>query len=477
VELTGFIGGAYKLQSASINCQRCVNLYPQLDESGTGKNVAALLGTPGTTLFATLDAAKHPVRGMLATAKGRLFAVTFTTLWEVMSNGTAVNRGTLLTSNGFVGIADNGQQLMLVDGLNGYQFDLSTNMLTMLSGFPGGVTVTFQDGYFIFNQGIDSQVFWITDAYSTTINPTWFESAEGSPDTLRVVLSDNKSLLWLFGTSSTEVWYDSGAQAFPYARIQGGVIPFGLAADRTPCLVSNTVAWLGNNAQGQGVAYLANGLNPQRVSTHAMEQEWATYSTIADGTSYTYQQDGHEFWVINFPSGNATWVYDVSTQLWHQRAFTGVRGLERARGDMHVEAFGKHIISDWQYGKLYVLDRFALNDVGTPISRIRTTPYTTDQLKNMRFSKLQLDMQVGLGPGNAPIGNPAPQCMMKWSDTSGKTWSNEYWKSLGAVGEYNTRVIWRRLGLSRQRVFEFTITDDVLVAINNAYIEVSEGWS
>lgn len=477
MELPGFISGAYKLQSTNINAQRCVNLYPQLDESGTGKNVAALLGTPGLTLFATLDAGAHPVRGMITTAKGRMFAVTTTTLWEVMADGSKVSRGTLNSSNGYVGIADNGIQLMLVDGPNGYQYDLNTNALTTLPDFPGGVTVTFLDGYFIFNQGIDSQEFWSTNAYATTIDPTWFASAEGSPDSLRVVLSDNKSLLWLFGGSSTEVWYDAGAQAFPFARIQGGVIPFGLAADRTPALVSNTVAWLGKNAQGQGVAYIANGLNPQRISTHAMEQEWQSYSTIADATSWTYQQDGHEFWVINFPSGRTSWAYDVSTQLWHQRAYTGTYGLERHRGEMHVEAFGKHILSDYATGKLYVLDRFALNDTGTPISRIRSTPFVSDELKNIFFSKFWLDMEVGLGPGGAPIGSPEPQCMLRWSDDGGHKWSDEFWNGIGAIGDTKKRVMWWRLGRTRQRVFEITITDDIPVAIINAFIETRVGVS
>lgn len=476
MELKGFISGAYKLQSTDINCQRCVNLYPQLDESGTGKNVASLLGTPGLTVFATLDAGPHPARGMITTSQGRLFAVTTTTLWEVMSNGTSVNRGTLNTSTGFVSIADNGQVLMLVDGVNGYQYDLNTNALTSLAGFPGGVTVVFLDGFFVFNQGIDSQVFWSTNEYSTTIDPTWFASAEGSPDSLRVVLSD-KQLLWLFGTNSTEVWYDAGAQAFPFARVQGGVIQFGIAADRTPARVANTVAWLGKNEQGQGVVYMANGLSPQRISTHAIEQELATYSQIEDATGYTYQQDGHEFYVLNFPSGKTTWVYDVATQLWHQRAYSGQRGLERHRGEMHVEAFGKHILSDYQTGKLYVLDRFALNDAGKFITRVRSAPFLTDELKNMFCSKLWLDMQMGLGAGNAPIGAPEPQCMMKWSDDGGHTWSNEHWIPLGAVGQNTKRAIWRRLGRFRQRVFEFTITDDVLIGIVNAFIEVSEGWS
>lgn len=476
MQLKGFIGPAYTLQSTNINAQRCVNLYPQMDESGTGKNVACLLGTPGLVTFCEIG--DKPVRGIITSSTGRVFAAADTKLWEILGDGTKVDRGTLTSSAGFVSIADNGSLLMLVDGPGGYQYDLNANVLTEIAEFAingGGATVTFLDGRFIFNPP-QTQKIVITDPYSTNIDWSNFASAEGSPDPLLVVLSD-KELIWLFGTNSVEVWYDSGDALFPFQRVQGGVIQFGLAAARTPARVANTVAWLGRNEQGQGVVYLANGMTPVRISTHAIEQELATYTAIDDATAWTYQQDGHEFYVLNFPSGNKTWVYDVNTQLWHQRAYTGNVLLERARGEMHVEAFGKHLISDYQVGRLYILDRFALNDAGRRITRIRATPFVSDELKNLFISRLQLDMQMGLGSPSALPTDTPPQCMLRWSDDGGHTWSNEHWISLGAVGEYAKRAIWRRLGRTRQRIFEITITDDVLVAISDAFIEVSEGTS
>lgn len=495
MQLKGFVGPSYTLQSFNIECQRAVNIYPQMDETGTGKNVAALIGTPGLKVFTVLDEGK-PVRGMLTTSTGRLFAVTFTTLWEVMGDGTKINRGTLNSSAGFVGMAENGQEMMLVDGPNGYTYGLIDNsahpdkpqqdVLTPIGdNFPGGATVVFQDGFFIFNQP-DTQVFWVTSPYSTDVDGTMFASAESNPDKLLAILS-SQEMLWLFGTTSTEVWYDSGDPNFPFARVQGGTIQFGLAAARTPVRFYNTVAWLGRNEQGKGVVYMANGLQPARISTHALEQEMARYPTIEDATGYTYQQDGHEFYVLNFPSANkmgnsqtvvgATWVYDAITQLWHERAYTGSRGLERHRGEIHVEAFGNHIVSDWKTGTLYIMDRFALNDAGKSITRIRSTPFIADELKNIFFSKLTLDMRMGVGADGQLLGAPEPQCMLQWSDDGGNTWSNEYWISLGAIGATLKRAIWRRLGRSRQRVFRFTITDDCQIAINDAYIEVQEGSS
>lgn len=473
MKLPGFIGGAYKLRSTSIDCQECINLYPEMDESGVGKNVASLLRTPGLRLFANLGA--DVVRGMLFTAAGRMFAVTKTTLWEVDAAGNATNRGTLNSSAGFVGMADNGQQVMLVDGPNGYQLDLTTNALTVLADFPGGFSVWFLDGVFVFNKP-DTQQFYCTDQYATTIDPLNFASAEASPDNILSLLVDNE-LIWLFGERTTEIWYNAGLQNFPFQRVAGGVIMRGTPAAQSPIRADNTVAWLGQDTSGRGMFWRAVGYTAQRISTHAIEQEIATYPTIDDCVGYSYQQDGHTFGVWNFPSGGRTWVFDFATQLWHRRAYTGQLGLERHRGQYQVDAFSETIVSDYANGNLYVLDTEALNDVGMRIAKVRSSPYVTDELKNVFVAKVQLDMQMGLGPDGAAPDQAPPQCMLQWSDDGGQTWSNEHWVSVGALGERLKRAIWRRLGRTRQRVFKFTMTDDYPVAISNAFIDVTEGTS
>lgn len=216
MQLIGFIGPSYTLQSTAIEAQRCVNLYPQMDESGVGKNVAALISTPGLKLFCSLGSS--PVRGMITTSQGRVFAVSFTTLYEIFANGTRVNRGTLSTQVGRVGIADNGALLMLVDGPYGYQYDLTANALTAVAGFPGGGTIAFMDSYFIFNVP-GTQQFYISGTDATTVDPLDFASKEGSPDNLLSVLVVNRNL-WLFGAKTAEVWYDSGALLFHSRRLK-----------------------------------------------------------------------------------------------------------------------------------------------------------------------------------------------------------------------------------------------------------------
>lgn len=471
--LNGFVGPTYTLQSFTVDCQRTVNLYPQVDESGVGKNIASLFSTPGLKLAYDLGA--NPVRESLTTSLGRVFVVSGSTLFELFQDGTNMNRGTLATSTGPVGMAENGEMIMLVDGPNGYGYDLSGNTFSTLSDFPGGVTIAFQDGYFIFNQP-NSQTFYITGLFADTVDPLDFASAEGSPDLLMSLLSDHREL-WLFGSQSTEVWFNSGDPLFPFSRIDGAFITHGTIAAGSPAALDNTIYWLGQDATGLGMVWKAAGYQPVRASTHSMEQAIARYPRIDDATSFSYQQDGHAFYVLNFPSGNATWVYDAATQLWHERAYTPIGpsiGLWRHRADNHTVGFGKHLVGDFENGKIYQLDTQTFNDNGNAITRIRTAPYVNNELKNLFISRMQLDMHLGLqADGDAII----PQAMLQWSDDGGNTWSNELWISLGKIGNNLARAIWRRLGRTRQRVFRVTITDDVFVAIVNAYIDLESGTS
>jgi hypothetical protein len=83
--------------------------------------------------------------------------------------------------------------------------------------------------------------------------------------------------------------------------------------------MGNGVAWIGGDARGNPMAYYCEGYIPGRISTHAIEEQWGGYSTITDAVAYVESRDGHLFWVIHFPTGNATWVYDLVEKSWHER--------------------------------------------------------------------------------------------------------------------------------------------------------------
>jgi hypothetical protein len=281
----------------------------------------------------------------------------------------------------------------------------------------------------------------------------------------------------LFGTDSVEVWYDAGLADFPLARIQGAFNEIGCVAAFSIAKLDNGLFWLGTDARGQGIVYRANGYTGQRVSTHAIEYAIAQYGNISDAVAYTYQQEGHAFYVLTFPNGNATWVYDVATQAWHERAGWNNGEFMRHRSNCQCNFGGNIIVGDYENGNIYTfdLDVYADNsNIQKWLRSWRAIPTGQNNLKRTSQHTLQLDCEAGVGINNGQGSDP--QVMLRWSDDGGHTWSNEYWQSIGKIGQYFKRVIWRRLGMTlklRDRVYEVSGTDPVKIAIVGAEVYVT----
>lgn len=468
-----FVGASYMARSKTFDAQRCVNLYPEMSQSGPGpsKSIAALIGTPGLALWVAL--AGGGVRGLFRFTATQSVAVVGSNVWRVGSDAVATLIGTIPLGTTPVSMASNGQVVMLVTGPNGYVIDPAALSLTPISDadFHGADTVDFIDGYFVFNQPGTGK-FQITNLYSTQIDPLDFATAEGAPDLLISLIVDHREL-WLFGETSTEVWFNSGNVDFPFERIQGAFIEQGCAAAFSVAKMDNTVFWLAADGRGQGTVQRAAGYQPQRISTHALEFAIASYSRIDDAVAFTYQQEGHSFYQLNFPTAGKTWVFDASTGLWHERAWRNpVDGvLSRHRAQCQMAFAGETIVGDWETGNLYRLDLDTYTDNGNPLPRIRACSHLAADFKWQFFTALQIDMEAGVGL-TAGQGSD-PQAMLRWSDDGGFTWSNEMWAKIGKIGERRTRVRWRRLGKSRDRVFELTITDPVKVVIVGASADVA----
>jgi hypothetical protein len=338
------------------------------------------------------------------------------------------------------------------------------------------VTVGYLDGYFVFNEP-NSQKIWVTALLEgTQVDPLDFASAEGSPDGVVGIIVDHGQL-WVYGTNSIEVWYNSGNADFPFSRIQGAFNELGCAAAYSLAKMDNGLFWLGKDARGQGMVYRANGYSGQRISTHAIEWHIQQYGDLSDAIGYTYQQDGHSFYVLIFPTANTTWVYDVATQAWHERA--GFANGEFTRHRSNCQAFfgTKVMVGDYQNANVYSFDLDDYSDNGSIQKWLRSwraLPTGQNNLKRTAHHSLQLDCESGTGL-NLGQGSD-PQVMLRWSDDGGHTWSNEHWVSIGKIGEYYRRAIWRRLGMTmklRDRVYEVSGTDPVKIAIMGAELLLS----
>jgi hypothetical protein len=481
MRFAGFIGPSYTLASVPVDCQRTLNWFPEINETGSGKDreVASFQPTPGLSLLATIGAG--PIRGLYTATNGVLYAVSYNKLYSVTSAWVATERGTLNTTTGNISMIDNGTTLMLVDGDYGYALTLADNSFLEIADadFPGADQVTYQDGYFIFNVP-DSGQFMITEInadLTIDVDALDIATSEGKPDKIVGLISDHRDL-WIFNEQSVEVFYNSGNAAFPFERNQGAFIEHGCIAPFSIQKMNNTVFWLGRDDKGAGIVYMAQGLRPQRISTHAVEIAIQGYGDLSNTTAWTYEQNGHFFYVLNFESTsvNTTWVFDTSTNLWHERTYNNEGTQQRHRAQNHAYAYSTHVVGDYQNGKIYNLDSTVYSDAAIETRRVRRSPHISEDMKLIFHHSLEIDMETGVGIDGVGQGID-PQVMMRFSDDGGRTWSNERRKSAGAIGKTRVRVKFDRLGASRNRVYEISISDPVKAVLIGAELTLVKGAS
>jgi hypothetical protein len=183
---------------------------------------------------------------------------------------------------------------------------------------------------------------------------------------------------------------------------------------------------------------------------------------------------GHTFVVFEFPTADETWVFDVASGTWAEwNRF--VDGKPHAhRSICHFYVFGKHLLGDPKTGTIYEASLEFSTDDGAALVRDRIAPHIAEERELEDHWRFELECETGLGP--QPVlkegeGKPRdPQALLRWSDDGGHTWSNGRVLNLGQSGEYKKRVIERRLGRARDRLYWLRYADPVPLRIIDAYV-------
>lgn len=479
----GFVGPTYTSQSPIADDEECWNWYVENIESPYGKARTALYPTPGLTSFASSPLS--PYRAMYA-QDGRAFCVIGFGVFEIASNGVLTQLGTLNTvdarpatmcGNG----ANGGNQIFITSGGGGYILDIIALTLAQVSDLIADVGA-FLDGFFIALNIADSQIRISAYLDGTTWDPTQFRARSAGSDNWNGMIVVHREI-WLMGTQTYEVWTNTGAFPFPFAPIPGIFFNEGTGATFSICQVGESVAWLKSNNQGAGMVMLASQYAPTRISNSAVEYALGTYLRdgidLSDAVSMVYEEDGHVFLSITFSAADATWVYDITTKMWHRRGLWDLNSGAIAqftawRPMYHCYAFGKHLVGDRATGVMYEMGIDQFRDAGDAlIRRVRVTPHLFNENKYLIYDRLQLDMQVGVGLSSGQGVNPLVMAQM--SKDGGLTYGNERQVSAGAMGKYKTRVMWNRWGISRDTVFKISVSDPVPWRIVNAYLEFRPG--
>lgn len=397
----------------------------------------AVWPTPGLTQWAEVGSGPH--RASIVCG-GVLYVVSGTSLYSVASDGTETSLGTI-PGTGPVRIACNYTDVCIAANGTGYVY--SGGSLT--TPVPFDVSdVIFADGYILWTVK-DSEQFIISGLdNATSYDAADIAAAEGAPDNIIGVINDHRDIQF-YGGSTTEIFYNSGNADFPFERQGNAFIERGTFDRNSIVKMDNTVYFVGDDR----VIYTLTGYQPQRISTHAIEYNLrgATYAR-----GFTYSLEGHKFYVLEVDAG--TFLFDVATGAWHKRQSWG---SDWWRCNGAVTAYGQVLLTDRNDGRIYTPSMDVFDEDGDPIAMEITLP--TLEFDRQRVTMYAFEATIETGPGDATT--PDPQIALTYSDDGGHTWSNEVTRSMGAVGDYRRRAIWRKLGRFRTRQMRLRITDSV----------------
>jgi len=465
-----FLGGQHKGFSPNQNTQETVNMFLEVDSSE--ENKLTLYRVDGKKDFIELP--KSPIYNM-AEFRGVLYVVAGDSIYKIIETVGGYTYSLIgsadLTLNVTIA-ANNAGQLCFNSSYTqkAYVLDTNTDTLTQISdpAFYGSPRVDYLDGYGVFVKP-NSQQFYISALNDfSSFDALDFASDEADPDNLVTFIVDHRELI-LFGERTTTVWFNNGGADFPLSRRDGAEMEAGCAAALSVAKLDNTVFFLGRNVYGHGLVYRLNQYVPQIVSNRGIEQMINTFARIDDAIAYAYQKNGHSFYVLTFPTANKTLVYDASIQdpdmAWSVRE---TYNLGRDRAICHAFAFNKHLVGDYSSGKIFELDENTHTDGGLPIVWSRTSTHIISDYKRIRHKEVVLNFQTGVGleDGSDPL------IYLTYSDDGGHGYITPREASLGVIGQRKNRVMFSRLGQSRDRVYKVFGSAPVKTVFISGFIEL-----
>jgi len=513
-----FFTPAYVSSAKILGNSELINLYTETADVKGGKAIGGFFTTPGLDYLCTLGATQlpwnfsdtafnfsesnydfsgnpfslsqgaGPVRGQIAMA-GVQYVVSGSVFYSLDKNFNSTVIGNVSPFSTPVSMITNGTQIAIFDGASGfvYQSAVPATALTAAKAatfdaidlpFTGPLSATYQDGFGLVNE-VGTDAWWQSNLLDLS---TWdalnFSTVDAQPDDVIAILSLKREV-WLMKQYDTEIWINAGNNGFAFQRLEGVFIETGIVAPYSLTKCGERLAWLGQSKDGDGIVFASNGYQPERISTHDIENRIQQMTNKSDAVGYAYQQNGHLFYVLNFTTDNQTWVYDFTESArlgepcWHRRAAFVNGQWQRHWGNNHLYIHGKHVIGDFQSGNLYAYNLQQPLDNGQQRRWLRSWRALSSPTDDpTRFDSLRIDMQTGMGV----VNGTNPQMVLTWSDTAGLTFGPTRYAAAGKVGEVARRVKFNRLGSTRRnsgldRTFYLSSSDVFGVALVGAELE------
>jgi hypothetical protein len=479
---TGFIGPWAVTPSIVAGADQTVNWIPAKIESGTGAGDAQYVFDPAPGLSyigASVGSGTFRARAALDRVAYYVLGTALVSVTNVPTGPSWSTLGTVGGSGGNPTIAPGGfanNQVLATNG-NGDLFVFNTQTLAFTQVLTvNGNTVVFINGYFLLLDESTSIVHFSSLEDGTTWDPADEFQREDVGDFWKTMIVKQNEV-WLFGSQSTSVYFPVDDDP-PFAPNLNVTVTRGIRAVKSLQLMQGSPIWLADD----GTVRYAQGYNPVRISTHAIEHVWAGYSTTTDAEGSVYSEQGHTLYVLTFPTGNQSWAYDLITGLWTQ---VGAYNTGTGEFDALAVSNGVQIPDETATGisapylmasrtdnKVYYYSQAHSTEIDgtTGLTYRRRAPNLVEELQQVVHHWFRLFMEVGTGPSN-------PTLTLKWSNDGGQTFNAGVTASAGGTGAYNTLVRWRKLGLARNRVYQVQCTTAQPLRLVDAFIDPQVGAS
>ena len=461
----------------TVSVENVINMQPEATPRGRSQYV--LRSCPGLREFVGVGGSRR-VRGMIE-VRGLLYVVAGPVLYRINADLT-VDEFTYIDGSGPVGISTNGTEIHLAAGEAGFIFNVLTEEVIPITdeAYPTAYTSAFVAGRFVVEDAESQGKFCWSEQYDgTNWNGLDFATAELLPDPVIAVYGRGQTAT-VFGSQTTEFWRPSEAGFSP---IPGSGQRMGLRSRASVAETDNVIFYHASDGSFRAMS----GYQPMRISTANVE---AATSEWRDAEGFCYTLDGHAVYEVSSPAYDRTFCYDLTESqrlgepIWFEKR-SGIDEAEgRHRASFSAVAFGKTLVGDAQAGIVWELTHAAAPDFAEFY-----TPHITDPQNHQRrrLAKLELlcrtgqtarvdeagwdeDWGVFYGGGNEQI---SPNVMLRLSRDNGFTWGEEKWRPLGVDGQFDARVLFRRLGQFRQVAAHFRITQPVPFTVIGLNADVS----
>lgn len=463
------LGENFPSQSQVQSVRQLYNFYLEEDIS---QDRYIAYGFPGFEEWLDLNGSE--VRGMLE-HKGVGYVVVDNILYSISGQLTFSNLGNLSTSTGKVQLAAINDEVGVVDGTSFYHYKISTTTFSTPADvdIPSSPVVLAAIGeYFVIPDPGTNQLFVSDLADGTSWNSLSFFSADTRADNV-VTCAVANTLLYAMCEYSTEVFYISGGDVVPLDRAVAGSYDIGTPARHSPTVINNTMYWLGQNKGGSVGVVRSNGGAPELVSNRAMIQKIGTYQQIDDAFGWSYQENGHPFYMITFPTAETingqaigrTWAFDLSTRLWSEVGSKRTNAIDPPQLSRHVANCSmflnnEHLIGDYLTGTIYKLSPDVYTENGEEIIRTIKTQHIAQNDLPLSMMDLVIETESGVGLDGSGQGSD-PEIGLRFSKDRGRTWSSQLTRKTGKLGEYFRRAKWTRIGRGRSITLELSMSDPI----------------